>query len=164
MPVVSHEVTIDAPRAAVWDTLADIGSVSEWNPIVDHSADTSNSIATGIGAARHCELPGSMGAIDEVVTAWDELDSMAFDVRGARMMRAMHARFDLADAGTATRVSMISEFTMSFGPLGALMAATMGKRMLARNMEQTLAGLKAHVEAQRAAGATSTEEASSSER
>lgn len=148
MPVVKRVVTIDAPRERVWAVLADIGSVSEWNPVVTHSVDTSGSEgAAGLGSGRHCELPGSMGAIDEVVTDWNELTAMEFDVRGARMMRDMRGRFELADAAGGTEVEMTSDFRMAFGPLGALMAATMGKRMLAGNMERTLEGLRDFVEA-----------------
>ena len=170
MPVVSREVMIDAPRSAVWATLADIGSVSAWNPVVEHSVETADAEradeveAAGVGSARHCELPGSMGAIDEVVTAWDEHESMGFDVFGAKMMRAMHARFELSEVGAATRVLMTSDYTMSFGPLGSLMASTMGKRMMTGNMEKTLAGLKAHVEEWGATAAGAEAAASPSER
>lgn len=146
MPTVSRQVMIEATRDAVWATLSDIGAVSEWNPVVTHSATTDGRDTAGLGAARHCDLPGSMGAIDEVVTEWTERESMEFDIRGAKMMRAMRARFDLADAGSRTQVTMTSDFRMVLGPIGALMAATAGKRMLAGNMQQTLDGLKAHVE------------------
>ncbi len=160
MPVVSRQVTIEAPREAVWATLADIGSVSQWNPVVTHSVETSDEgREAGIGSARHCDLPGSMGAIEEVVTDWDELTSMEYEVSGAKMMRSMRARFDLENAGDATRVTMTSEFSMILGPIGALMAATMGRRMMGQNMDRTLGGLKAHVEgARRPEGRTASEE------
>ena len=148
MPTVSRHVTIAAPREAVWATLADIGSVSRWNPVVTHSVETSDDASSGgVGASRHCELPGSMGAIDEVVTGWNDLESMSFEISGAKMMRSMRARFDLAEDGDRTRVTMTSDFAMTLGPIGSLMAATLGRRMLGRNMEQTLSGLKQHVEA-----------------
>jgi len=147
MPSVSRHVVVEAPRAAVWATLADLGAVSVWNPAVDHSAETADEAGpAGVGSARHCELPGSMGAVDEVVTDWQDQQSMELEVRGARMMRSMRARYDLETVGAGTQVTMSSEFRMAFGPIGALMAATMGKRLIARTMDQTLGGLKAHVE------------------
>lgn len=160
MPTVTREITIDASRAAVWEVLADIGSVSEWNPVVDHSVGTSEDMAGGIGASRHCDLPGSMGAIEEVVTAWEHEQSQTFRVSGAKMMREMHGTFDLFDDpdSPSTRVRMTADFTMQFGPIGALMAATMGKRMMAANIERTLAGLKTHVEADRATARSSESE------
>lgn len=159
MPSVSRQVTIDAPRDAVWATLADIGSVSRWNPVVTHSVETSEDDGpAGVGSARHCDLPGRMGSIDEVVTGWNELESMEYEISGAKMMRSMHARFDLAEAGDATQVTMISDFTMVMGPIGALMAATMGKRMLGQNMDRTLEGLKQHVESSYPAAADPTAE------
>ena len=155
MPVVIRQVTIEAPREAVWATLADIGSVSQWNPVVTHSVETSDEgREAGIGSARQCDLPGSIGAIEEVVTGWDELTSMEYEVSGAKMIR-----FDLESTGDATRVTMRSEFSMILGPVGALMAATMGRRMMGQNMDRTLDGLKAHVEsARRPEGRTASEE------
>jgi carbon monoxide dehydrogenase subunit G len=148
MPVVKQALTINAPRERVWAVLADIGSVSQWNPVVTHSAETSGTESpAGVGAARHCELPGSMGAIDEVVTDWNELEAMEFDIRGARMMREMRGRFELSAVPGGTQVEMSSDFRMGLGPLGALMAAIMGKRMLASNMKRALEGLRSYVEA-----------------
>jgi hypothetical protein len=129
MPMEKQALTIDAPHEPVWAVLADIGSVSEWNPVVTHSADTSAYVSPAdLGSGRHCELPGNMGAIDEVVTDWDKLKAMEFDIRRAKIMREMRGRFELADVLGGTHVEMTSDFRMAFGPLGALMAATMGKR------------------------------------
>jgi carbon monoxide dehydrogenase subunit G len=152
MPIVVREVIINAPRSSVWEVLADIGSVSEWNPVVSHSVETSDSTGVAaVGDSRYCELPDSMGAISETVTAWDHERSQSFQVEGARMMRRMHATFDLHDASEppqpTTEVRMTGDFSMKFGPIGSLMAATMGKRMMAANMEHALNGLKEHVEA-----------------
>ncbi len=163
MPIVVREVTIDAPRTRVWEVLADIGSVSDWNPVVTHSIETSETAeAAAVGDSRYCELPGSMGAISETVTAWDHERSQSFQVEGAKMMRHMHATFDLHDAPEApqstTRVRMTSDFSMKFGPIGSLMASTMGKRMIATNMEHALSGLKEHVEASRATADSSESE------
>lgn len=163
MPIVVREVIINAPRSSVWEVLADIGSVSEWNPVVTHSVETSDTTeAAAVGDSRYCELPGSMGAVSETVTAWDHERSQSFQVEGARMMRHMHATFDLTDTAEAsqpsTQVRMTSDFSMKFGPIGSLMAATLGRRMMATNMQHALSGLKEHVEAGRATAGSSESE------
>ena len=41
MTKVTSEIRIDAPREKVWDVIADLGSVSVWNPVLSNSYYTS---------------------------------------------------------------------------------------------------------------------------
>jgi uncharacterized protein YndB with AHSA1/START domain len=49
------EIKIDAPAGKVWQVLADIGTISRWNPGVVASHVTTDQ-TTGVGAGRHCDL------------------------------------------------------------------------------------------------------------
>lgn len=146
MPTVSRSVRIEAPRSQVWSVLADIGAIAEWSPAVSHSVTTSGAPG-GVGASRHCDLPGPLGATDETVTEWVEGERLRLDVAGARMLRSSNATFVLAEVGRATVVTMTVDYEMGGGPLGRLMAAMAGSRMLGRTMGQTLEGLRVHTEA-----------------
>ena len=75
------------------------------------------------------ELPLVHGAVDAVA-------------------RMRDAGFALApvDDGAATLVTMRADFAMRGGPLGALMAATVGRRKLRGTMRQVLVGLREHLE------------------
>ncbi len=148
MPRVTEQIYIDAPRLRVWETLADIGAVSDWNPTVTHSATTSGD-AEGVGAARSCDISG-VGPVQETVVEWDERRAMFYEIDGASMMKRFQAGFTLDDEGAGTRVVMRADFDMTLGPLGALMAATMGKRRMRATLQKVLGGLKAHVEAREA--------------
>jgi carbon monoxide dehydrogenase subunit G len=145
MPRVRREVTIRAPREHVWAILSDLGSVSEWSPNITHSVCADGE---GLGAVRHCELPGAFGSIDETVTDWVDGQRFEVDIAGARMMRSMHTSMAVEGAlSGGSRVVMTTDFTMKFGPLGTLMAAMMGKRLTAKAMGETLGGLKQFAEA-----------------
>ena len=41
MTKVTSEIRVDAPRLRVWDILADLGTVSDWDPAVINSFYTS---------------------------------------------------------------------------------------------------------------------------
>ena len=56
MTRVTSEIRIDAPREKVWDVIADLGSVSVWNPLLADSHYTSEA-KEGLEAARHCDFP-----------------------------------------------------------------------------------------------------------
>ena len=50
-----EQITIHAPKVAVWKVLADIGGIAEWNPgVVQSRTTTFGSI--GLGSGRRCEL------------------------------------------------------------------------------------------------------------
>ncbi len=151
MVQVVEQMRVEAPSERVWALLADIGGVAEWNPTVDHAVTTSEG-SEGLGASRSCAVAG-MGTVQETVVAWDEGREMLYEIEGAAMMRRMRAGFTLApiDAGAATLVTMRADFAMRGGPLGALMAATVGRRKLRATMLHVLAGLREHVERQRSA-------------
>jgi uncharacterized membrane protein len=151
MATVTHSVRIEAPRAQVWSVLSDIGAISDWSPAVSHSVTTSGEPG-GVGASRHCDLPGPLGATEETVTEWVEGERLSLDVAGARMLRSSNATFALEEAGAATDVTMTVNYEMAGGPLGPVMAAVMGNRMLGNTMQQTLDGLKQHVESAVTAG------------
>ena len=63
-----EEITINAPTEAVWNALADIGSIYKWNPGVKQSHMTTSS-EVGLGSGRHCDL-GGKNYLDETVIEW----------------------------------------------------------------------------------------------
>ena len=149
MTKITREVWIDAPRQEVWDkTMADFGSIFEWNPNVPKSYAT-NDIKDGLGATRHCDL-GGKSSIEERITEWKagrSLEVLITEGKGMPPFKNMPtARFDMADEKGGTRVRMSLEYQIGMGPIGALMDAMMAKRQFTGNVEALLAGQKHFVE------------------
>ncbi|MBT3271237.1 SRPBCC family protein [Candidatus Poribacteria bacterium] len=146
MATFSTEAQIDAAPAAVWDVLADIGSIHAWNPGVVDSRVTSD-VEAGVGSSRHCDL-GGRNYLDEDVVEWEPNEAITFRIVGSNMPFATaDIAFRLRSQGDTTTVTVSPDYTLKFGPLGRLMDAVMVRRMYRKGMEQMLAGLKAHVEA-----------------
>ena len=61
-------------------------------------------------------------------------------------MISVRSNLSADSAGGATRVDLRLGFETKFGPLGAMMEATMMKATMQKEMTLTLAGLKYHVE------------------
>lgn len=147
MSVVTRAVRVDAPPAAVWKALADVGGIARWSPNVRASHSTSEHNG-GIGATRHCDLRG--GSVEERVVAWEEgrmLTIEIYDAVGApaRIARAS-VSFDVTPAGAGTLVSATIDYALKGGPLGSLMDALVGRRQFGQTAEQLLAGLGEHVQ------------------
>lgn len=142
----TESIVIEAPREQVWATLADIGSIHEWNDGVAASHQTSTGECT-LGATRHCDLTNKM-TLEEEVVEFEPGERITLRIVGGRMPFATAViRFDLRDASGGTRVDVSPSYRMKYGPLGAIMDRLGGRRMYRKGMRDLLAGLKAHVEA-----------------
>ncbi len=143
----TEQTTIDAPRTRVWEALADIGSISEWNPGVAASHQTSEG-DVGLGASRHCDLTNRM-KLEEEVVEFEPQERLTMRIVGGTAPFA-HAdiHFTLKDEGEQTLVEVAPDYAMKFGPVGKVLDRLVGERSQRKGMRALLRGLKDHVEAQ----------------
>lgn len=144
MPSISHSVQIDAPKQAVWDILADIGGVATWAPNVDHAVQT-NDIEPGVGCERACDVSG-FGKVTERVEGWDEGQSLTIGIDSIGPMKSARSTFDLSEHEGRTTVAMTIRFDTRYGPIGAILGATIMRRKLNQQSALGLAGLKQYAE------------------
>lgn len=94
MPGVLREVQIDAPKDKVWSTLANLGTIQNYNPMVAKSYYTSEA-RTGVGASRHCDF-SPMGSVGERIVAWEEEKAYSIEVYDSHLMpMIVKAHFEL---------------------------------------------------------------------
>ena len=145
MSAFETRTVINAPVGAVWRVLADIGSISAWNPgVVSSSVTTSE--GEGMGAGRHCDL-GGKNYLDEEVVEWDPGQRLTMRIVGTNLpFERADIRFSLQQQGTSTTVRVSPDYDLKFGGLGKLLDLLIVRRTYRRGMEALLAGLKKHVE------------------
>ena len=143
MPTVTKQIEIDAPTDRVWAVLSDFGGVYKWNPTVTHSSLIADQ-STGVDAQRTCTVAG-FGDIRERATAWEAGKSLSVEISGAPMLKRATGTVEIEARGDTTVVTMRVDYQTSWGPIGALMGATIMKRKLGQTLEQALAGLRHHV-------------------
>ena len=140
---VSAEVAIAASSQAVWDVLADFGTIERWSPVVLESRLTSDR-TEGVGCSRHCEL-FPRGSVEEVVSVWEPGRHVGIAVEpvpgGPIEAQRSDFRVELAEAGS--RVTMTIAFELTPAAAARLDAIEAALRQAA---EATTAGLKHHVE------------------
>jgi uncharacterized protein YndB with AHSA1/START domain len=142
---------IDAPADRVWAALADIGSISVWNPGVKNSHLTSE-LDSALGATRHCDL-GGRNYLDEEVVEFAAGQALTMRITNTNLpFQRADIRFRLEPQGATTRVSVSPEYQLKFGPVGRLMDLVMVRRTYEKGMQGLLRGLKRHIEAEAAAG------------
>jgi len=150
MATFTKTTVINAPKPAVWATLADIGSISVWNPGVKASHETSDA-ASGLGSTRHCDL-GGRNYLDEEVVEFDEGTVITMRIVGSNMPFAeADIRFTLEEQQSGTEVSVTPDYRLKYGPVGVAMDKLMVQRTYEKGMSGLLRGLKRHVESEFAA-------------
>ena len=145
MPVLVQQVAIDASKEKVWEILADFSGVANWAPTITESRSTTEANG-GVDAERSCEHE-KMGTIYERIVAWEDGRSLSYDVtKGLPFpMKSLNNIWSVDAAGDNAMVSVAMEFHMGLGPLGVL-PALMAKRLMRKEIQVSLAGLKQYVE------------------
>lgn len=145
MGTFTKQITINASKEKIWNTLGDIGSIHVWNPgVVDSHTTSSGEI--GLGSARYCNL-GGKNYLEEEVVEWIPGKKMTIRIVGTNLPFAMaDIRFKLENRGSTTDVTVSPEYKLKYGVIGKLLDVMMVRTQYGKGMEGLLQGLKQHVE------------------
>lgn len=145
MSSIQTTTLVEAPPPEVWAILADIGTISRWNPGVRHSESTSDA-RSGEGATRHCDLPGGR-YLEERAIDWVEGESFRIEILDSNLpLRHSTVRFAIEAAGEGTRVTVEPEYELKGGRLGSLLDRLLVRRLYVRGFSDLLRGLKEYAE------------------
>ena len=142
MGTFATTVTINAPVTAVWETLADVGNIYQWNPGVKASHLTTDQ-AEGIGACRTCDL-GGKNYLDEQVVTWEPEHKLTMRITGTNMpFKTADIRFTLQDNGSSTDVTVSPIYELKYGVIGQFMDLFFVKSTYEKGMIGLLKRIKA---------------------
>ena len=111
MTRVESEIRIDASKEKVWDVIADLGSVSVWNPVLAGSHYTSEA-KQGLDAARHCDFPDG-GYVKERTLEWNDGESIKLEItEGTIPFENATGSISVADDGDGTMATLAIEYDL----------------------------------------------------
>ena len=149
MTTVTREVQINAPKEKVWEILADFGGIYAFNPSVPNSYLTSEQTG-GVGTQRHCDLAAAGASLEERVVEWVDGEKMVIEIYAGKKTPPFKQAFATisvrADGPNASIVRGTFDYSLKFGPIGALMDAVMVKPQFGKAWAGLFAGLKHYVE------------------
>jgi uncharacterized protein YndB with AHSA1/START domain len=137
--------TIAVEPQAVWDVLADFGSLSSWADNVDHSCLLFHGPDGGpVGDARRVQV--GRNALVERITEFDPPHALAYDISGLpKRLGRVSNRWTLRPVSGSTVVTVTSR--VEIGPrLFQNLAEPVLCRVLARQSAVMLAGLANRME------------------
>ncbi|WIM87480.1 SRPBCC family protein [Candidatus Mycobacterium wuenschmannii] len=143
MAAIDRSRTIAADPRAVWDVLADFGSISAWADNIDHSCILVQG-REPLGTTRRVQI--GRNALVETITEFDAGVALAYDVDGLpRRVRRFSNRWGLRPSGDGTVVTVTSTVEIGSGAVRKL-AERVVCRVQTRQSDIMLAGLARRLE------------------
>lgn len=146
MASVSRTRIIAAPPRAVWDVLADFGSISSWAGNVDHSCVLEHGPDDSpVGTSRRVQV--GRNTLVERITEFDAPTALGYTIEGLpRRLRRLTNRWQVRPAGEArTEVTLTSTVEIGDNLLARAVETVIGRAM-ARQSDAMLTGLAQEVE------------------
>jgi len=142
---VTSRIEFNATQEEVWAVLAEFSTVSAWAPQVKES----HAIGKGencVGAGRHCVLDG-FGAIDEIITRWEEGTGFVYSVTPLGPLHQAHSSWWLTSkANNKCQLEVVFSYDIRFGLFGKMMHKMIMRKKLENSLPVTLDAVKAQVE------------------
>jgi hypothetical protein len=140
---IDRSWTVAADPQAVWDVLADFGSISAWADNIDHSCILNHGDEP-LGATRRVQI--GRNALVETITEFDTGHALAYLVDGLpKRIRRFTNRWSLRPCDAGTVVTLTSTVEIGSGPLQKL-AERAVCRIQTRQSDTMLAGLARRLE------------------
>lgn len=145
MGVVQETKVVNGSLDKAWEAISQMGAVQDWHPNVAKVTVLSEH-ATGIGASRRVEFHDGNSVVETVV-AEAERDFVTVDMTEAQMMKKALVTISTKErSADTTEVTFSIDYTMMYGPLGAIMGALMMKRVFIKVFGVALAGLSYYLQ------------------
>lgn len=150
MTTLHNEITIAAPRSAVWQALVRLDALGQYDPGVK-SATLVGETTSGPGAQRRCELRPTGWFIEQVVS-WEPESALAFELVTCSLpVSSLRHDYTLTEKASRTRLTQVMTYQLKYGPVGRALDVLAMRRKWDAGIKAFLAGLKDHVETQHAA-------------
>jgi len=154
MTTLTNQITIAAPRGAVWQALTDLDLLDQYDPGV-RSSQLVGEQASGLGAQRRCDLRPA-GWFIERAAVWRPEEALAFElVTCSFPVSSLRHDYTLTQAadhtGARTIVTQVMTYELKYGLAGKALDVAVMRRQWDRGIKGFLHGLQQHVQAQHAA-------------
>jgi|GEM_PF-2281162 len=147
MTTLHHEIRINASKHQVFDTLANLELVAEYNPNIQAAKYLSSEPMRGVGSARECSTKD--GPIRERVTGFEEGKEISMELYAHNWpIELMNWTTRVAVDGEGTLVTQSLNYKMKFGLLGALLNKVVMKNKMDKTLNEVFKSMRDYIEQQ----------------
>jgi ligand-binding SRPBCC domain-containing protein len=150
MTTLTNQITIAAPRQAVWQALTHLDLLDQYDPAV-RSSQLVGEQTSGLGAQRRCDLRPT-GWLIERVAVWRPEESLAFELVTCSLpVSRLRHDYTVTQVAVETVVTQVMTYELKYGVAGKALDIAVLRRQWDRGIKGFLHGLQQHVEAQHTA-------------
>lgn len=145
MATISRTRTVAAPAAAVWDVLADFGSISSWAENVDHSCLLQHGgDPAAVGTTRRVQV--GRDTLVERITDSTAPTTLRYQIEGLpRRLGTVANRWSVMGFGETAAVTLTTSVEIADNPVARIAEKALC-RFMAKQSDTMLAGLAQRVE------------------
>jgi hypothetical protein len=148
---LSHRIFIAAPVDVVWQAIANLESVADYNPTVS-KASLLPGPRQGLGAGRRCTT--KQGEVVERIVGWNEPNAIEIElVSSPWPIKSMRWRTEIQPKPGGAEVAQELNYAPSLGVIGGILDAVMMRRAMDRTIASVFNALKAYCETKAASHA-----------
>ena len=144
---VQRSIEIAAPPEKIWPFLIEPEKILKWFNLLRKFEYTGDK-RSGVGATFYYEEKsgGQLMKLNYRVTEWIENKKLAFVVTSGSLKKDDQV-WSIEPTSSGSKFTMFEDLEMPMGIIGKVIGATVGERMIGKNMEQILDNLKKLAEA-----------------
>lgn len=131
MTTLHNEISIAAPRSAVWQALARLEALGQYDPGVKNATRVGET-TSGPGAQRRCELRPTGWFVEQVVS-WEPESALAFELVTCSLpVSSLRPDYTLTETAGRTALTQVMTYQLKYGPVGPGVAQMIDDRGDAR--------------------------------
>ena len=146
MSTLRNEIVVNAPIEKIWEALASIERLQEYDPLVLKSVALSPT-KSGLDAKRKVNMKDGKKWFEEKVVIFQPNKAIAYQLTDCSFpIDGLKHSYSFEKLDQGIRVMQVMEYRVKFGLLGRIMDALMIKKQTDRGIKAFFQGLKSYLE------------------
>lgn len=146
MGYIVNEINIETDSNTVWNILADLERLEQYDPTVKKSVIISSQ-KSGVGAKRKVTMADGKNWFEEQVTVSKPSVALTYLLTDCSFpIKGLQHSYTFETLGKTTKVKQVMEYSVKFGFLGKILDSLVMKRQFDKGIKLFLVGLKSHIE------------------
>lgn len=145
MAVLLNEISINAPIEKIWDVLANVELLDQYDPTVLKSTALTEK-KSGIDAKRKVLMKDGKNWFEEKITVFDHYQELTYELTACSFpINGLQHSYSFERKGNQAKVKQVMRYSVKFGLFGKLLDAIMIRKQTDKGIKLFFDGLKKYV-------------------
>jgi ribosome-associated toxin RatA of RatAB toxin-antitoxin module len=146
MTKLYNEIIINASIEKIWNILANVGELDQYDPTIFKSTVTSSQ-TSGLGSSRKVDMLDGKHWFKEKTTVCRPNEALTYELTECSFpIKSLRHSYSFERSGEQTKVSQEMQYEAKYGLLGQLMDTLMLRKQFDGGIKKFFMGLKRYAE------------------